>query len=138
MTQGRHGFYVASRASIPERPAMWQRFRQRDVPIRSTWIDEAGPGETASFADLWTRIQAEISTCSVFVLYVGKGDLPLKGAYVEVGMALSLGIPVRVVADDDSFRRLGNWVGHPLVSRKSSIEEALGYAVDLDAWSGVL
>jgi len=123
--QGRSGYYVASRASIPERPAMWRRFRQQGVAIRSTWIDEAGPGETASFSDLWARIQAEMSVSSVLVLYIEDGDLPLKGAYIEVGMALGLGIPVRVVADDEPYDRLGNWVGHPAVTRFETVEDAL-------------
>src|SRR5690242_3408330 len=35
----RSGFYVASRASIPERAAMWRWIRRCGVRINSTWID---------------------------------------------------------------------------------------------------
>lgn len=44
--------YVASRASIPERGAMWRRFRAQGVPITSSWIDEDGEGQTADFREL--------------------------------------------------------------------------------------
>lgn len=53
--------YVASRASIPERGAMWRHYRSRGVPIISSWIDEDGEGETSDFTLLWMRIESEIA-----------------------------------------------------------------------------
>ena len=53
--------YIASRASIPERSAMWRQFRDSGIDITSSWIDEAGAGETADFGELWARIMNEIA-----------------------------------------------------------------------------
>jgi hypothetical protein len=107
MTPVEEAVYVASRASIPERPAMWQRLRKQGWNISSTWIDEAGEGETGSFSELWQRITDEIRRSAGVVLYVEPEDLPLKGAYIEIGMALGMGKPVAVVATPATF---GRWV----------------------------
>jgi hypothetical protein len=113
--------YAASRASLPDRPAMWRRLRDEfGWPIVSTWIDEAGPGETACFGELWSRIAGEVRACDLLVLYAGPGDLPLKGALVEVGMALGLGKPVAAVLPGVELglgcRPVGSWLMHPLVT----------------------
>lgn len=125
-----HGFYVASRASVPERPATWRRFREDGWPIVSTWIDEAGEGETADNGELWQRIDREIASCAGLILYVAADDFPLKGTYIEVGMALARGKPVAVVLDGvelqpRSLRPLGSWAAHPLVKFYPSVLAAL-------------
>lgn len=125
-----HGFYVASRASVPERPAAWRRFREDGWPIVSTWIDEAGEGETADNGELWQRIDREIASCAALILYVAADDFPLKGAYIEVGMALARGKPVAVVLDGvelqpRSLRPLGSWAAHPLVKFYPNVLAAL-------------
>jgi hypothetical protein len=121
------GVYVASRASLPERPAMWRKLRGEGWPINSTWIDEAGEGETKSMQELWARIAREIAAASAVVLYAEEGDLPLKGALIEVGMAIGMGKPVfaclpGVALDARSFRPVGSWLAHPLVTRLNSTE----------------
>lgn len=122
--------YAASRASIAARGSMWRTLRAAGAPIISSWIDEDGEGETGSFAELWTRIEAEIRSCSRLVLYVEPEDFPLKGALVEVGMALALGKPVVVVSpgvelEPRSMRPIGSWAAHPLVSFNHNIKEAV-------------
>lgn len=112
-----HGFYVASRASIPERPAMWKRWREQGLLITSTWIDEAGEGETGDFCELWLRIAREITISEGLILYVKKEDFPLKGALVECGIALGMGKPVAIILDGVSLegrtmRPLGSWAAH--------------------------
>lgn len=120
--------YVASRASVQDRPAMWRSLRDAGWNIISTWIDEAGPGETASMSDLWERIDREVASCDVLVLYAEPSDLPLKGAFVEVGMALAYGKPVIVVGAD-----LGSWTHHPMVMRVPEIHDVeLGISVLLN------
>ena len=124
------GIYVASRASIPARSAMWREYRAKGVPITSSWIDEAGEGETRDFRELWDRIFAEISRSERLILYVEEGDFPLKGALIEVGIALGLGKPVFIIAhgvqlEPRSFRPLGSWVKHKLVTFCKSVPEAL-------------
>ncbi len=78
--------YVASRASIPERSAMWRQLRADGARIISTWIDEAEEALIGCFGELWTRIEAEIREADRLVLYAEPSDFPLKGAYVERSM----------------------------------------------------
>jgi hypothetical protein len=122
--------YCASRASVPERPEMWKKLRAEGANIISTWIDESEPGATISFEGLWIRIESEIRGCDRLVLFVGEGDFPLKGALVEVGMALGMGKPVFVVTDiplsPRDFKPLGSWAMHPLVTLWSDVREACG------------
>ncbi len=125
------GTYIASRASIPRRAAAWRRLR--DVggwKITSTWIDEDGAGQTTDLGALWVRIASEVAGSERLVLYVEPDDFPLKGALIEVGIAIAHLIPIRVVApgvllDPISFRPVGSWVRHPLVSFANSVREAL-------------
>jgi hypothetical protein len=124
------GTYIASRASLPERSAAWRRLRDDGWKITCSWIDESGAGESADLSDLWSRIEREISGSERLVLYVEPEDFPLKGALIEVGMAIAHRIPIRVVApgvvlDPVSFRPIGSWVRHPLVAFADSMDEAL-------------
>lgn len=124
--------YVASRASIPERGAMWREYRAKGVPINSTWIDEDGPKASRDLAGLWDRIRIEVTSAERLVLYVEPDDFPLKGAFIEVGMALAANVPVMVVApgvyiEPRNYRPLGSWMHSPLVSRFDTVEEAFGY-----------
>lgn len=125
------GFYLASRASIPERSAQWRHLRdEKGWNIISTWIDEAGAGETACFGELWSRIKGEISGASCLLLYVEPDDFPLKGALVEVGLAMGEGIPIYVAApgitlEGLTMRPLGSWVIHPTVTVFQSLDDAL-------------
>jgi hypothetical protein len=124
-------YYVASRASIPERGAMWRKFRKQGVSIVSSWIDEDGDGCTESFEELWQRIESEIKSSTAFLLYVEFHDFPLKGALVEAGMALAMGKPVLVfkpyfALDERTFKPLGSWAKHPGVTiMTSSIHDFL-------------
>jgi hypothetical protein len=122
--------YVASRASIPERAAMWRELRANGAMIVSTWIDEDGEGETGCYTELWSRIEQEIRAADRLVLYVEAEDFPLKGALIEVGMALAMGKPVFVVAPGvtlhpRSMRPLGSWAAHPGVSFVDTVPQAL-------------
>lgn len=65
---------------------MWKHLRSVGWPIISTWIDEAGLGETADFNDLWQRCLDESYSCQVFLLYKEPAEI-LKGAWIELGAA---------------------------------------------------
>lgn len=126
-------FYVASRASLPERPAMWRELRQGGVSITSSWIDEAGDGETECLTILWLRIADEVRRADALILYAEPDDFPLKGALIEVGMALALGKRVLIVAptvdlEPRSMRPLGSWALHPLVTFHQTMAHALQHA----------
>lgn len=122
--------YVASRASLPERPAMWRELRALGHNIISTWIDESDEVATASFMELWDRVAKEVRSATRLVLYVEPDDFPLKGALIEVGIAIGADVPVFVVApgvklEERSMRPLGSWVMHPLVQKCDSVADAM-------------
>lgn len=124
--------YIASRASIPERAALWREYRRRGVPITSSWIDEDGEGQTESFTDLWDRITNEIAAADRLILYAEANDFPLKGALIEAGMALGMRREVTVCLPNvelqsRNFRPIGSWIAHSLVVREDDIEKAMGF-----------
>jgi hypothetical protein len=123
--------YVASRASVPDRPAMWRDLRDgHGWRISSSWIDEAGEGETADFGELWTRIEGEVRQSDGLILYAHADDFPLKGALVEAGIAIGMGKPVAVVLsgpsilEPRSLRPLGSWAKHPMCRLCESLDAA--------------
>ena len=85
--------YVASKTKHAD---LWKAMRAAGYPINSTWIDEAGVGETLDFNDLWTRCINEAAYCDALVVYREPDDV-LKGAWVELGAALSHDRPVMAV-----------------------------------------
>lgn len=115
----RHGLYIASKT---KHAAKWKALRESGVPIISTWIDEAGEGETVSYEDLWRRCIAESKSAAAFIVYAEPGET-LKGALVEMGAAIAAGTPVFSVGE----------IGKPLwesilTTKCASIEEALLFA----------
>jgi hypothetical protein len=131
------GFYVASRASVPARVDMWHGYRAGGVPIISSWIDEAGEGETGDFSELWERIASEIAASSGLVLYAEREDFPLKGALVEVGIALALRKPVAVVLnfepDGRTMKPIGSWIAHKQVIRAPTVAAAFAALIEARA-----
>ena len=90
----RHGIYIASKTRHADR---WRFLRDKvGEPIISTWIDEAGVGETSDFNDLWQRCLREATACQVLIVYREPEDV-LKGAWVEMGAALASGVPVYAI-----------------------------------------
>lgn len=97
-TETREGIYIASKTRHADR---WRFLRDKvGEPIISTWIDEAGAGESACLDDLWRRCIKEASSCQVLIVYREPSDV-LKGAWVEVGAALAAGIPVYAVGIEE-------------------------------------
>jgi hypothetical protein len=122
--------YAASRASVAARSAMWRAHRAGGANILSSWIDEADEGATEDFGELWVRIEQEVRACDRLVLYAEAHDFPLKGALVEVGMALAFGKDVFVVTpgvalDPRNMRPLGSWATHPRVQFIDNVSAAL-------------
>lgn len=90
----RGGIYVASKA-VAHGP-MWRARRAAGWPIISTWIDESDEGATLDWPDLWGRCLAEAARADVLIAYREPGEI-LKGAFIEIGVALGLGKPVIAV-----------------------------------------
>jgi nucleoside 2-deoxyribosyltransferase len=83
-------------ASKTKHAALWRQLRDAGAPIISTWIDEAGEGESADLHDLWERCISESKACDALIVYREPEDV-LKGAWVEIGAALAVGKPVYAV-----------------------------------------
>lgn len=115
----RSGIYVASKTIHAQR---WRAWRACGAPICSTWIDEAGEGETCSYSDLWLRCIREAAEASVLVAYHATGEV-WKGAYVEIGAALGAGKSVIVIGDPP-----GTFVSHPLIRQFDNLYRAMGAA----------
>lgn len=133
--------YVASRASVEKYPREWRRLRAMGWPINSSWIDESGPGETADMGELWQRIEREVRAARGVVLWAEAEDFPLKGAFIEVGMAIGMGKPVAVYTrhafDSRDYRPFGSWMNHPLVYRAGSLNSALEHIIRTKGTCGV-
>ncbi|REJ98752.1 MAG: hypothetical protein DWQ35_00435 [Planctomycetota bacterium] len=113
----RNGIYLASKM---RHAAKWRELRDQGLPVICTWIDEAGEGESASLEDLWLRCIGEASNAACVILYAEPDDV-LKGAFIEVGAALSSGVPVYVIGKQPRW----SWCEHPLVRECKSVEDAL-------------
>lgn len=113
------GIYVASKTKHAH---VWKRYRDLDFPIVSTWIDEAGEGETTDLSDLWIRCIREASECGLLIAYIEEGEV-FKGGYIEIGAALGNNRHVYLVGDFP-----GTFMNHPLVTKYSSLEEAFDNA----------
>jgi hypothetical protein len=125
MSAGR-GIYVASRTYHAD---MWKEWRTKGFNIISSWIDEASEGETDSFHELWERIATEVSQARALVFYARWQDFPLKGAFVEVGMAF-MNKPIIVCLpgvdlEGRTMRPVGSWMLHESVTRVDNVKEAL-------------
>lgn len=104
----RKGVYMASKA-VAHGPR-WQALRAAGLPVISTWIDECQPDATLDWPDLWHRCLSEVARAEVLICYLEPGET-LKGAWVEVGAALALGVPVLGVGIEDfSIARSGKIV----------------------------
>lgn len=115
-------------ASKTKHAHLWRALRNNGLPIISTWIDEANPGETADFSCLWTRCIAESSRADVTIVYAEPGEI-LKGAFVEVGCALASGKRVLAVGLPQGLSVLA----HPRVELWDSLHNAIGRARQLSA-----
>ena len=90
--------YIASKTKHAER---WRFLRDKiGEPIISTWIDEAGEGETTDHADLWRRCIAQAASADVLILYREPGEI-LKGGWIEMGAALAYDRPVYAIGIEE-------------------------------------
>jgi hypothetical protein len=87
--------YIASKTKHAQR---WIEWRESGVNIISTWIDEAGEGASPDLADLCKRCINECLECDAMIIY-REGEDYLKGAFIEMGVALTRKIPIILVGD---------------------------------------
>lgn len=109
--------YVASKTVHAPR---WRELRDvHGLPIISTWIDEAGQGESRSLRNLWSRCIAESKACNYLIAYRQPNEI-LKGAFVEIGAALAVNNRVYLVGFDEQF----SFRNHPHVRICATLREA--------------
>ncbi|MHA6684444.1 hypothetical protein [Mesorhizobium sp. A556] len=108
--------YTASKTAHASK---WRELRAAGLPINSTWIDEAGEGETKCFESLWSRCISEASKATAVLLYREPGEV-LKGAFIEAGAALACGVPVHAVGCEEF-----SFVNHSLVTQHDNLIAAL-------------
>ena len=121
--------YVCSRASVPERVEAWRQLRAQGMAITSSWLEE-GTKERADFGNLWQKVVEEIKDADALLAHFAPEDFPLRGALVEIGIALAFGKPVLVALPNveltgPTLRPLGAWAHHPLVARYDDLRAAL-------------
>lgn len=112
--------YVASKVHHVKK---WLSYRDAGYPINSTWLDEAGPGQTTDFSDLWIRCCMEAKAAGVLVAYRERDEI-LKGAMIEIGVALSFPKPVILAGDWEKM----TFLHHPTVKHVPSLNEAMALA----------
>lgn len=114
------GIYIASKT---KHAPLWVGLRKTQrFPINCTWIDEAGPGETEDPTELAMRCWYEVIEADAFILYREEGD-ELKGAFVELGIAIQLQRPIYAVGLDNTiFKHL------PHITHCDTIEQAFTLA----------
>jgi hypothetical protein len=121
---GLPSIYVASKTRHAH---MWKQMRADGHLIVSSWIDEAGHGDTLDWADLWRRCVREVSSADICLVY-RQGDELLKGALIEMGVAFAKDKRVFFVGNPGGI----DAVNHPLVTVFNSLESAI-VAVDKEA-----
>lgn len=124
---GRSSIYFASKTRHAQR---WVALRATGLEISSTWIDEAGKGQSISWSDLWGRTFSEIKQSKALVFYGEEGEVQ-EGTLVEIGAAIASGIPVFWVGPEVSTVRRSD-----VVTVCETVEEAVGYAKR--GWAGRL
>lgn len=127
------GIYVASKTIHAPR---WRKLRDSGVNIISSWIDEAGEGETVDMGELWVRNIDEAFNAAALVALNRGGEL-MKGALAEIGAALAGETPVFWAGRESDFEGEEiTLVRHPLVTRCISVEHAMRKAVAAAALAG--
>lgn len=116
----RSGAYMASKAAHAPR---WLALRDAGFEISSSWIDDASGPDGFDPAELSVRCLRDIAASERLVLFLLPGDAP-KGALLEAGAALALGVPVFQVGDSPALNRV--FQAHPLWHRSDTLAEALG------------
>ena len=120
LQQESKGIYIASKTIHAE---SWKSLRDdAEVDVISSWIDEAGPGESIDLADLSRRCIKESTTCKAMIVFSLKEEY-LKGALIEMGAALAAGKTVYlagpVLPEGSAFTK------HPNVIQCEGISDAV-------------
>lgn len=105
--------YIASKAC--HRP-LWREFREAGHNIISRWIDVpdkySEDPEGLDFTQLWQWCVEDVISCDALVCHVEPGEV-LKGAILEVGVALAHNKRVILLGPRREYLNNGTWINHP-------------------------
>lgn len=115
--------YTASQMHHADR---WRALCRRSLQIlcHARWLKHAALGtpETAANArEFWQQDEQDVRDADALMVFAAPGDR-LRGALVEVGIALACGVPVIVIGEHPDY---GTWQYHPGVTRVADLEAAL-------------
>lgn len=108
---------------------MWRRL-QEDIPhvfFNARWIKRAEKESDLQgddFRDLWSECKEDVMDSDALLVYAEDGD-HLKGALVEVGMAIANDIRVVLVTTDENRLAYGTWIHADNVEWVTTLEEAM-------------
>jgi hypothetical protein len=116
--------YIASKIKYAARfRKLRHEWKKHNIELHARWFDQAQLEDIASPEDFhvfWLVDQHDVKTSNILIVY-GEQDDHLRGALVEVGIAIAHNIPVIIVGDSPSF---GTWRHHPCCIEASSLEYA--------------
>ena len=111
--------YAASKTS---HAAKWRGLRLRGYNIISTWIDYADGTAVVDWQGLWLACARQAAAANVTLVYVEPGE-ELRGAYVEMGIAIASGR--RIFFVNPGNVRVSDAINHPQVTEFDSLDAAL-------------
>lgn len=111
-------------ASKPRHAPLWRRLRDEGgLNVIATWINYAETEDAITdWVKLWVDCASEAACADVTLVYLEQGD-ELRGAYVEMGVALGCGKQVYFVNPDNAH--VTDAIHHPLVTQFKTLEEAV-------------
>ena len=83
------------------------------------------------FRDLWIECKQDVMSADAVLLYVEEDEI-LKGALVEVGIALANNIPIIFVAEEKNRLAYGTWVYVDGVEWVNTLAEAFDLLYKMD------
>ena len=83
-----------------------------------------GPEHAPAF---WLQDQQDVKDSDALIVYAEKGD-KLRGALVEVGMALAYGVPVILIGEHEDW---ATWRWHPGVHWVPDIDSAIEFVKEI-------
>ncbi len=117
--------YTASKLAAAE---VWKHLHEKwpDVYFHARWLkhmDLKTPDDRSLAAQFWVQDEEDVRHADVVLVYGREGE-KLRGALVEAGMAIALGIPVVVVGEHPDY---STWQWHPGVTRVLDLDAAERY-----------
>lgn len=116
--------YIASK--MHHAPKWREAYSREDIHVVSRWpfLETQVDDRPSNCRKFWQDDFTDVQSCAVLILFAEEGE-NLRGALVEVGIALALGKFVIVIGEHHDH---GTWWHHPLVRRVDDFEKAVGLA----------